>query len=310
MFLLRSAAHSCRSVPPSRRNGTPVYQGQPQCWPIMKGMRFELWEGRDEDGDKKARFFADSDKKSRARLADAPYLKRTWTVEADTVDQAMQLFYDHMGWGHHEETWESVGSLPGPRITRKQITSWDYEFSDESGRVLATARRRRRLNIESVMVTDDGTFETAFRKGKHDRRGRHFSLEKVQNEPDAAPETLARQSGHGHSFGMVQPSQFVPFGATNEWHLSDGTVLQAFCLGDKKPFRVLSLRNMAGPMVTIRFLAPQKQGIARWWPFRNNFRIGEAVLSDQLSSSSQHLPLLMFAFEVTHAINRYEGGGG
>jgi len=63
-------------------------------------------------------------------------------------------------------------------------------------------------------------------------------------------------------------------------------------------------------MVTIRFLAPQKHGIARWWPIRNNFRIGEAVLSDQLSNSSELLPLLMFAFEVTHAINRYEGGGG
>jgi hypothetical protein len=207
-------------------------------WPIMKGMRFELWEGFDEDGDKKAMFLADSDKKSRAKLADAPYLKRTWTVEADTLDQAMPLLYDHMG-GHLDDTGESVGRLPGPRITRKQMTTWDYEFSDESGRVLATARRRRRQKIGSVMVTDDGTFETAFRKGKHDRRGRHFSLEKVQNEPDTAPETLARQ-GYGHTLSTVPSSQFLPLGGANEWHLSDGNVLQAFCLGDKKPFRVLT----------------------------------------------------------------------
>jgi hypothetical protein len=41
-----------------------------------------------------------------------------------------------------------------------------------------------------------------------------------------------------------------------------------------------------------------------------NFLIGEAVLSDQIPSPSQLLPLLMFAFEVAEGINMKMGGGG
>ena len=85
-------------------------------WPIMKGMRFELWEGSNEDGGRESRFLADSDQQERAKLADAPYLKCTWTVEANTLDQAIHLLYDHMGWSHHDETWEGVGLLSGPKL--------------------------------------------------------------------------------------------------------------------------------------------------------------------------------------------------
>ena len=78
------------------------------------------------------------------------------------------------------------------------------------------ARRRKREGIGSVMVTDEGTFETARRraeKTEHNRRGTYFSLEKVPDEPNAAATVLAQQTGNpigfgGQSFFQVQPSQF------------------------------------------------------------------------------------------------------
>jgi len=62
-------------------------------------MRFDLYEGSDTDGSWEATLLAETDDRSLLKLS--PYLRKTWSVEASTRDEAMQLFYDRMGWGHY-----------------------------------------------------------------------------------------------------------------------------------------------------------------------------------------------------------------
>lgn len=87
----------------------------------MKRMRFELWQASDDDGTE-SMFLGESDEyeRSRAMLAHEPDMKLTWTVEADSHDYAMQLYYDQMGWGHYRtfdeppsERVEIYGVVPG-----------------------------------------------------------------------------------------------------------------------------------------------------------------------------------------------------
>lgn len=79
----------------------------------MRHMRFELWEASDEDGTQ-SMLLGESEEyeRSRAMLAHEPNMKLTWVVEADTHDEAMQLYYDHMGWGHYT----TFDELPGERV--------------------------------------------------------------------------------------------------------------------------------------------------------------------------------------------------
>ena len=76
-------------------------------------MRFELWEASDEDGTQ-SMLLGDSEEyeRSRAMLAHEPNMRLTWVVEADTHDEAMQLYYDHMEWGHYT----TFDELPGERV--------------------------------------------------------------------------------------------------------------------------------------------------------------------------------------------------
>jgi hypothetical protein len=219
-----------------------------------------------------------------------------------------------------EPVWSSVGDLPGTRVTRMQIAARDYELRDASGRLLATTprRRRQRKRIGSVLEADGVMYETDFRKTEDENRGPHFSLEKLQPHPTATREVLARQSGMRTvfsapgSFSMVTPSPKAPFGSVNEWHLPNGRTAQAFCLGESKPLRVLSLRDATGPMVTIRYLAPRVAGFDLWRGInpRRNFAMGESVLSERLPLAPELLPVLMFAFEIAQAVNWEEAGGG
>jgi hypothetical protein len=74
-------------------------------------MRFELWEGDDEDGVHESALIAETDVKSRELVLKTPYLRHTWTVEAESRDEASQLYYDHMGWGHYSTAEESTGPI-------------------------------------------------------------------------------------------------------------------------------------------------------------------------------------------------------
>ncbi len=62
-------------------------------------MRWELWEPEVRpEGPSNDFFFAEDDEQSR-RFAEEDGFVCTWTVEADDDNTAMQLFYDHQGWG-------------------------------------------------------------------------------------------------------------------------------------------------------------------------------------------------------------------
>ena len=63
-------------------------------------MEFELWEGSDPKlGGEEWTLLGPDHAKSRDMLE--PWMKLTWTVEAESHDEAMQLVYDRKGWGHY-----------------------------------------------------------------------------------------------------------------------------------------------------------------------------------------------------------------
>ena len=74
--------------------------GSGTSWAVThyERMRFELWEGVDENRVWESSLIADGDVKSRAELVDTPRVEHTWTAEAETRDETMQLYRDHMGW--------------------------------------------------------------------------------------------------------------------------------------------------------------------------------------------------------------------
>jgi len=59
-------------------------------------MIYELWVGIEDGVTESALFGAGDDKK---QLADSPYLKLVRTFEAASRDDAMRVYYEHMGWG-------------------------------------------------------------------------------------------------------------------------------------------------------------------------------------------------------------------
>jgi hypothetical protein len=76
-------------------------------------MRFELWQSSDENGTETMLLgTSDEYERSRAMLAHEPNMKLTWVVEAENHDEAMQLHYDHLGWGDHL----AFDELPGAQI--------------------------------------------------------------------------------------------------------------------------------------------------------------------------------------------------
>ncbi len=130
-----------------------------------------------------------------------------------------------------------------------------------------------------------------------------MTLEEIS---DTGPVILMRANA-GYS---VQSSATTPCGTVREWSLPDGTPLDPFCLGGKKPYRILSL-SAGSPVIVARYLIPARQFLAYHLGIglRKRFRIGEAVLSPDLPDASQLLPLLLFTFDVLEAINMPEPGG-
>ncbi len=83
-------------------------------------MRFELWQASDENGTETMLLGAtDEYERSRAMLAHELNMKLTWAVEAESHDEAMQLYYDHMGWGHYL----TFDELPGEPIEIHGVVS-------------------------------------------------------------------------------------------------------------------------------------------------------------------------------------------
>ena len=65
-------------------------------------MRYELWEPDPiPEGPSHDSFFAADNEQAR-RFAIEDGLVCTWTVDADEYNTAMQLFYDHKGWGRYK----------------------------------------------------------------------------------------------------------------------------------------------------------------------------------------------------------------
>jgi hypothetical protein len=72
-------------------------------------MRFELWEGSDPElGGEQWTLLGDAHTKAREMLE--PWMQLTWTVEAESHDEAMQLVYDRKGWGHYL-TWTEQAEI-------------------------------------------------------------------------------------------------------------------------------------------------------------------------------------------------------
>jgi hypothetical protein len=66
----------------------------------MHIMQFELWEGSDPEwGGEEWTLLAPDHIKSRDMLE--PWMQLTWTVDAASHDEAMQLVYDRKGLGHY-----------------------------------------------------------------------------------------------------------------------------------------------------------------------------------------------------------------
>jgi hypothetical protein len=72
-------------------------------------MWFELWEGSDPElGVEEWTLLGPDHAKSREMLK--PWMKLTWTVEAESHDEGMQLVYDRKGWGHYL-TWDEGAEI-------------------------------------------------------------------------------------------------------------------------------------------------------------------------------------------------------
>ena len=59
-------------------------------------MMYELWVGIDDGVTESALFGAGNDKRP---LTETPYMKLVRTFEAASRDDAMRIYYEHMGWG-------------------------------------------------------------------------------------------------------------------------------------------------------------------------------------------------------------------
>jgi hypothetical protein len=66
-------------------------------------MKYELWQPKELTLDEPTSdfFFPESSAQMR-RFAEEDGMVCTWTVEADEYNVAMQLYYDHMGWGRYK----------------------------------------------------------------------------------------------------------------------------------------------------------------------------------------------------------------
>jgi hypothetical protein len=65
-------------------------------------MRWELWEPRlVPENDPSNDYFFSADEVQLRRFAAEDDMHCTWTVQADDYETAMQLLYDHRGWGRY-----------------------------------------------------------------------------------------------------------------------------------------------------------------------------------------------------------------
>lgn len=62
-------------------------------------MIYELW--RNPDGIEQA-FFAVDENYEACRNLNPPDSVLVWTIEADSYDEAMSLYYEHMDWGQYK----------------------------------------------------------------------------------------------------------------------------------------------------------------------------------------------------------------
>jgi hypothetical protein len=113
------------------------------------------------------------------------------------------------------------------------------------------------------------------------------------------------RSANERGFSSVRSSSTTPFGTINEWNLPDGTPLDAFCHGERAPWKIISLQSAGRPVVVARYLERSRPLWALYLErgVRRGFRMGEAVLSSDLPDASHLLPLLLFTFEVLQFVN-------
>ena len=181
-------------------------------------------------------------------------------------------------------------------------------FTDSAGEMLGIATQSNRWSIGSTMTSAHGTFRTLDQGLRTDFGWRHwFALQR--DSEYSQPQTLMMSGDRDRRFNFrrVHHSDERPFGTINVWFLPDGTPLDAYCVGRQKPFRVLLLKSQERVILSLRYLAPRNQIFTL---VSSNFKVGEAILDDQVHDAKEVLPLLMFAFEVLQMINTNEGGGG
>jgi hypothetical protein len=76
-------------------------------------MRYEFWEGSEQgSGVWESTFVEEGDEKGHQLLLLSPYLKATWTFEAETLEEARRLVHQHTG----RPPPISFDELPGPLV--------------------------------------------------------------------------------------------------------------------------------------------------------------------------------------------------
>ena len=68
----------------------------------MAKRKYELWKEVDDDAEALTFVEVNEDYERVLKMLVEPGAELIWTVEADTDNEAMQLYYDHMDWGTYK----------------------------------------------------------------------------------------------------------------------------------------------------------------------------------------------------------------
>lgn len=198
-------------------------------------------------------------------------------------------------------------------------TKSTWEFRDESSTVFGNVtspstrwgNRPKATASRGRVLLELSTREGMFRVVLAGTNSSHFisalALEQLAADE---PVTLMR-SGNKRGFSRVRSSSTPAHGTIDgDWKLPENRPLDAFCHGEKTPWRTISLQSGGRSVIVARYLE-QPQSLWAQYLERSlgkGFRTGEAVLSSDLPEAPHLLPLLLFTFEVLKLVNWKPGG--